>query len=378
MPSRFPRPCRPVSPLLLALVLAAPCVQAEAEKTADDPAILELGDIKVPASYVAKIEKALVAEQKTADPEFELDDPARFRREIALKQLEWSLMARFVKEKNLSVEDKDAEERIEDFKKSLGQEGVTYEGFLEKVSKTDAEFRKISRDMLAIEKFVSAGLKDADVDQALKDAGNRLPLRRCSHILVLYKNGDESQAKRTKEEARKLAEDTLAKVKAGGDFAKISKEVSDDRVSNLVDGDLDWVPLEGKFVKAFADALYKLEKVDDLSGIIETDYGFHLIKLTGLKQPDEFKAAVRNNLVSDKFDKFLQQMREENVDKLIWNEKLLNAGAKKPAGDAKSAAPAPEGKTEAKTQAAPAEAKTAPAPAEAKTVAPPAPEAKTP
>lgn len=371
MPSRLPRPVRLAAPAMLALALAAPCVRAEAEKTEDDPAILELGDIKVPASYVAKIEKALVAEQKTADPEFEIDDPARFRREIALKQLEWSLMARFVKEKNLTAEDKDAEERVEDFKKSLSQDGVTYENFLEKISKTDAEFRKISRDMLSIEKFVAAGIKDADVNQALKDADNRLPLRRCSHILVLYKTDEESQAKRSKDEARKRTEDTLAKLKAGGDFAKICKEASDDRISNLLDGDLDWVPREGKFVKAFADALYKMEKVDDLSGVVETDYGFHIIKLTGLKKPDEFKEAVRNNMVSEKFDKFLQQMREENVDKLIWNEKLLNAGAgaKKPAGEGKTAAPPPETKTEAKT---------APAPAETKTVAPPAPETKTP
>jgi peptidyl-prolyl cis-trans isomerase D len=136
-----------------------------------------------------------------------------------------------------------------------------------------------------------------------------------------------------------------------------------------LDGDLDWVPREGKFVKAFADELYKMEKVDDLSGVVETDYGFHIIKLTGLKKPEEFKAAVRNNMVSDKFDKFLQQMREENVDKLIWNEKLLNAGAKKPADEGKTAAPTSETKTEVKT---------APAPAETKTVAPPAPEAKTP
>ncbi|MCW8131372.1 MAG: peptidylprolyl isomerase [Planctomycetota bacterium] len=190
-----------------------------------------------------------------------------------------------------------------------------------------------------------------------------MPYRRCSHILFMYKTDADSPATRTKDEARKLIGEALEKVKGGADFEKLAKEVSE-CPSRVVGGDLEWNGLEGSLVKAFADALYKIEKVGDLSPVVETDYGFHIIKLTGLRTDADFRAGVRIRLVQDKVDAFLQQLREENVEKLRWNEKIVGRipGAAPAEPAVKSEAPPEAPKTE--------EAKTAPAPA-------PAPDAKT-
>ena len=101
-----------------------------------------------------------------------------------------------------------------------------------------------------------------------------------SHILVAYK-GSRSAAPnitRTKDQARKRAEDALKKAKAGKDFAALAKEYSDDPGSGAKGGDLGTFP-RTMMVKPFGDAAFAL-KPGEISGIVETDFGFHVIKRT--------------------------------------------------------------------------------------------------
>ncbi len=99
-----------------------------------------------------------------------------------------------------------------------------------------------------------------------------------SHILIGYKGSDKSTATRTKAEAKKLAGELLAKAKAkDADFAKLAKE-SSEGPSKDKGGDL------GEFAKGtmhenFDKAARKL-KVGEISGVVETPFGFHIIKRT--------------------------------------------------------------------------------------------------
>jgi parvulin-like peptidyl-prolyl isomerase len=101
---------------------------------------------------------------------------------------------------------------------------------------------------------------------------------RASHILVAYKGAMRSQATRSKEDAKKLAEALLGRVKAGQDFAKLARENSDDPSAKQRDGDLGSFD-RSRMVKAFADAAFAL-KPGEVSAIVETDFGFHVIKRT--------------------------------------------------------------------------------------------------
>lgn len=98
------------------------------------------------------------------------------------------------------------------------------------------------------------------------------------HVLVAYKGAKNAPAtiKRTKEEAKKRAEEVATKAKAGGDFTALVKEYSDDAAT------LDRLGSVGKFkadgmVKPFSDAAFAL-KVDGVSDPVETPFGFHVIK----------------------------------------------------------------------------------------------------
>ena len=99
-----------------------------------------------------------------------------------------------------------------------------------------------------------------------------------SHILISYKGSERSQATRTKEEAKTLAEDMLEEAgKEGADFAELAKEHSDGP-SNTKGGDLGTFK-KGKMAPAFEEAAFKLE-VGEISGVVETSFGFHVIKRT--------------------------------------------------------------------------------------------------
>jgi parvulin-like peptidyl-prolyl isomerase len=101
-----------------------------------------------------------------------------------------------------------------------------------------------------------------------------------SHILVAYKDSRSAAPNitRTKDQARKRAEDAMKKAKAGKDFAALAKEYSDDPGSGPKGGDLGVFP-RNMMVKPFADAAFAL-KPGEISGIVETDFGFHVIKRT--------------------------------------------------------------------------------------------------
>jgi parvulin-like peptidyl-prolyl isomerase len=101
-----------------------------------------------------------------------------------------------------------------------------------------------------------------------------------SHFLVQYKGSMRAAPTitRTKEEAKKRAEEGLAKVKQGADFAKVVAEYSDEPGAGTRGGALGAFQRES-MVKPFSDAAFTL-KVNQVSGIVETPFGFHVIKRT--------------------------------------------------------------------------------------------------
>ena len=97
---------------------------------------------------------------------------------------------------------------------------------------------------------------------------------RASHILFKTEGKDEAAV-------RKLAESVLAKVKAGGDFAALAKQYSDDDTNKKNGGDLDYFG-HGTMVKEFDDAAWALQP-GQVSDIVKSQFGLHIIKVIDKK-----------------------------------------------------------------------------------------------
>ncbi len=102
--------------------------------------------------------------------------------------------------------------------------------------------------------------------------------RRASHILIRVAQ-DAKPAE--VEAARKKAQEIYDKIKAGADFATMAKAYSQDSTAQR-GGDLGWFSRTA-MVKPFADAVFdQCKAVGDVVGPIRTQFGFHIIKLTGI------------------------------------------------------------------------------------------------
>jgi peptidyl-prolyl cis-trans isomerase D len=101
--------------------------------------------------------------------------------------------------------------------------------------------------------------------------------RRVSHILLEF--GDDEDAAQSK------IKDILAQVKSGKDFAQLAKQYSADTFSAEKGGDIDWFS-KGMMDPAFEEAAYSLANIGDVSDVVKSDFGFHIIKLTDIK-PEE-------------------------------------------------------------------------------------------
>ena len=99
-----------------------------------------------------------------------------------------------------------------------------------------------------------------------------------SHILLMYAGSERSTASRSKTEAEQQIQAIKAQIDGGEDFAALAQSHSD-CPSGKSGGDLGTFG-RGQMVGAFEDSAFGLE-IGSLSGVVETPFGYHLIKRTG-------------------------------------------------------------------------------------------------
>ncbi len=147
-----------------------------------------------------------------------------------------------------------------------------------------ASIEYVQLDLEAVTKGIS--VNDADLKTYYEQNAQRLSSaeeRRASHILI---SAAKTASAAEREKAKAKAEELLAAVrKAPDSFADLAKKNSQDPGSAPSGGDLDFFA-RGAMVKPFEDAAFTLKK-GEISGVVESDFGYHIIKLTDIKAPKQ-------------------------------------------------------------------------------------------
>ncbi|RJP96352.1 MAG: peptidylprolyl isomerase [Desulfobacteraceae bacterium] len=191
-------------------------------------------------------------------------------------------------------------ETEEAFKKQIAQMNFTEEVIVTQITRSKS-----------IQKFIEAKvmpgivISDEDVKKYYDSHPDEFKLKErvhASHILVKV-DPKSPDAEKDKKAALKKIEGIKAKIDKGGDFAKLAEENSD-CPSKAKGGDLGFFE-RGQMVKPFEDAAFGL-KPGETSGIVETQFGYHIIKCQEKKEAstlplDEVKENLKNKLKDDRF-----------------------------------------------------------------------------
>lgn len=251
------------------------------------------------------------------------DFEEQVRRGITLSKLQ-SALTDWVTVTDAEIE---AEYRRRNEKVKLAVAAFPADRFLEATTATDAEVEAWFKDHTETYRIpekrslkyalidtqairARTQVTDADIRRYYEDneAQYSTPEQvRASHILLKTEGQDD-------DEVRKQAEDLLAKVKKGADFAKLATEFSEDEVSAAKGGDLDFFG-KGAMVPEFETVAFALEP-GQISDLVKSSFGYHIIKVVE-KRPastrtlDEVRAQIEDQLKSQRAEEEAQQLSQD-------------------------------------------------------------------
>jgi len=204
--------------------------------------------------------------------------------------------------------------QMAELKKKFGSD-EEFKNALSKMNVTEASIRSQFSDELALRKLIEKQVADKITlgPNDAKDFYDKNPeifkspeMVRASHILVKVDPGASPEDKAKALEKMKAIQ---KRIQAGEDFAVVAKEVSD-CPSKEQGGDLDFFPRE-QMVGPFADAAFAM-KPGQISDIVETEFGYHLIRDTDRKEAgvmafEEMKPRIEQHVKSEKVNQQLAQ-----------------------------------------------------------------------
>ena len=245
--------------------------------------------------------------------------------EIKLKLLEnlinLELLYQSSQKEGIKVDEKNVNEIYEKWRKQIPNEDALKE-ILTKLNISEAGIKDKFRRGLTIQQFIEKkfGQKVSVSDQETKSFYDSRPdyfkipeQAHASHILI--KSDPKADASQ-KAEARKKIQDIQKRLKKGEDFAELAKKFSQ-CPSSAKGGDLGYFG-RGQMVKPFEDVAFSL-KPGEVSGIVETDFGFHLIKVLDKKPEttlgyqnvkDRLVAMLKNEKIQKETDLYLEQLKK--------------------------------------------------------------------
>ena len=315
---------------LVLVLMALPALAAEKQASADKVAVVN-GSVITSRELDRELGRAKEQLLQLGRPVTD-DQLSEMRKRMLDNLIAYELLYQESKKQGVKVADAAVDERIDELKKQYPDEGE-FKQMLSSSDLTEADLKSYIKRGMAIQQLVDNRIvqKITVSDKKVRDYYDSNLERfkqpeqvRASHILAKVDPGaDESQ----KAEARKQIEKIQKELKKGGDFAALAKEHSA-CPSSAQGGDLGYFA-RGQMVKPFEDAAFALEP-GQVSDIVETKFGYHLIKVTDKKPPstipfDEVKDRIAEHMkqeqTREKVLAYVEELRGKAKVEIFLDEK---------------------------------------------------------
>ena len=333
--------------MMTVLMCVSSAVAADKKTKEAKPAdkyIAKVNGVEIPDSDLER--KFNLIKERYASMGMPLEDSKlqEFRKNILNSLIEQEVLYQESVAQGIKIDPAEVKAELANFKKQFETEAA-FKKQIAQMNFTEAIILAQIGRSKSIQKFIAEkimpGIKvtDADVKKYFETHPNefKLPERvHASHILVKV-DPKAPDAEKVKKEARKKIEGIKVKLDKGEDFAKVAMADSD-CPSKAKGGDLGFFE-RGQMVKPFEEAAFKL-KPGEMSGIVETQFGFHIIKCQEKKEASTLAFAdVKEKLLSKlKEDRFKETFPKymETLKKKYTIEIPKDASAPQPAAKEKS------------------------------------------
>ncbi|WP_027700940.1 peptidylprolyl isomerase [Metaclostridioides mangenotii] len=233
------------------------------------------------------------------------------------------------KKDNLVPTEKEVKKSVDEIKKNI-ESNEDYKKQLDEIGIDDTFLSDQEKKSIALQRYQEAFYKNTKVTESdlkkyydsHKEEFNKDQVE-ASHILIkTVDDANKELSKAKKEAAKKKAEEVLKKVKDGGDFAKLAKEYSQDSSAES-GGSLGFFS-KGDMVEPFEKSAFSL-KVGEISDIVETQYGYHIIKVTNKKKDvtsfEDAKDTMKQSILEEKYSQEIEKLTK--AAKIEKNEKVI-------------------------------------------------------
>ncbi|NLY43934.1 MAG: hypothetical protein GX066_08205 [Clostridiaceae bacterium] len=260
------------------------------------------------------------------------DVPAKeLAKQITLNSIkEFKVLLSKAKEAGTKLDDSEIEatnQQLETFIQMLGDGETGKQEFERMYGVSVDEVYKINPDIALVQKFNHEKMHELEPteEEARKfyeDNIEYYELVTVRHILFLTTDAEtgEPLPQDKQDEAKKKAEDILARINAGEDMAELAKEYSEDPGSKDNGGEYTFG--KGEMVEEFENWAFNA-KVGD-TGIVKTEYGYHVMKLEKILGYDDVKDLVREELRAKKFTELVEEWKSDPKYRLIENWDLID------------------------------------------------------
>lgn len=315
------------------MVALSVCVGA-APLWADDKAkpvvVAEVNGVSI---YKADVDKRMdILMRQIAAQTSEMPSEAdlkEIRSRIMNDLIEYKMLLNEGEKQGLAANDAEVKEELAKIKANFPDE-AGFATALNQSGVTEAEFYQTIKDTLIIQKLLEVKVadkikvSDQEIKAFYEGNPNLFEQEERVHARHILKMVEPNASAIERDKKKKELEEVLRALKSGSDFSDLAMKYSDDP-SKITGGDLGYFT-RGRMVKPFEDAAFAL-KPGEVSGIVETQFGYHIIKLED-RQPartipyEEIKSVISENISMQK----RQDAAGEYIDGLYKNSQIKILG----------------------------------------------------